>query len=185
MIAERAALHIAPQVVQENSLDALQRGLHVVIAPGGVGGEEEAGGLPEGVSWGQRFRIGNVQSRAQQAAGAQHLRQGGAVHGAPTARVEQYRAGPHSQQPGLAHQARSLRGVGEGQGHHIGLGEQAIQRTQTVNLVKALYRAARAPAQPNNPLCPQGADQPGKVAADIAGTAHQHGFARQGANGSR
>lgn len=75
--------------------------------------------------------------------------------------------------------------MGEGQGHHIGLGEQAIQRTQTVNLVKALCRAARAPAQPNNPLCPQGADQPGKVAADIAGTAHQHGFARQGANGSK
>lgn len=85
--------------------------------------------------------------------GGEKLRQRGAVHGGAAARIEQHRTRLHPHQTAAVEQTDRLRGMGQGQGHHIGLGKQHIQRIQRVDLVESLHIPGAA-AQAQNPDAP-------------------------------
>ena len=143
------------------------------------GGDQGPGLAPEGVLRRQGLRIGHVQSGPPQAAGLQHLRQGGAVHRASPAAVEENGVLFQAQQPLPAEQAYCFRRLGQGQGHHVGPGQQLVQLREAIYALDALGGAGGITAHAGG-MGPQGPAQPGEGGAQIPGTHHQHLRVQQG-----
>lgn len=114
-----------------------------------------------------------------QAAGLQHLRQGGAVHRASPAAVEENGVLFQAQQPLPAEQAYCFRRLGQGQGHHVGPGQQLVQLREAIYALDALGGAGGITAHAGG-MGPQGPAQPGEGGAQIPGTHHQHLRVQQG-----
>ena len=63
-----------PRLSRKQGLELVQGNLHMVVASGGVGGDEGPGSAPEGVVWRERLRVGDVQPGSQQMALGQNFR---------------------------------------------------------------------------------------------------------------
>lgn len=120
------------------------------IPPAEWGVMIKLGIVHRGLSWGRGS--GTVTSRA-----APHRRP--SSHDGRQRLLIQHGAPPHAQQDGVllhqpqpprVHQSFRLGGVGQHQGHHVGLGQQAVQLLHHRQPIKALHRPGDIPLQPHS-----------------------------------
>ena len=147
-----------------------------------MGGQQQVGHVPQGAVLRERLRRGDVQSGSPQVAAVHQLHQGVLVQNAAPARAEENGILLHAGQPCPVHQAIGLRGVGQGEGHHIGLGQQAVQLRQGEQLIEARDRDLHRAFQPDGAPCSQGLAQLGEGGAHMACPGHQNSSAHQGAH---
>ena len=110
------------------------------------------------------------------------LHQGVLVQNSAPARAEENGVLLHAGQPRPVHQAVGLRGVGQGEGHHIGLGQQAVQLRQGEQLIKAGDGDIHRTLQADGAFCPQGLAQLGEGGAHMASPGHQDSGTHQSAH---